>query len=64
VRVLGSLPHFRKKNRSAARLSRRRPDVRRSTSRGDPGISFLQKPFLPAELLAAARIVLGGSGQG
>jgi two-component system, cell cycle sensor histidine kinase and response regulator CckA len=26
----------------------------------DPGISFLQKPFLPVELLVAARKVLGG----
>jgi len=30
----------------------------------DPGISFLQKPFLPAELLLAARKVLGGSEPG
>jgi hypothetical protein len=29
----------------------------------DPGLSFLQKPFLPVELLVAARKVLdGGSG--
>jgi len=30
----------------------------------EPGIRFLQKPFLPVDLVAAARKVLEGTGSG